>query len=61
MDIQKEAENSLKTAIAVGQSMDKLMGQCFPALYGEARPCGAMPGDCSGVCSVCGNNPENSV
>lgn len=22
-------------------------------------PCGYMPGDCSGVCSVCGDNPEN--
>ena len=60
MDMQKEAFASLNNAVMIGKAMDKLLGQCFPSLYGEKRPCGAMPGDCSGVCDGCGNNPENS-
>jgi len=59
MDMREEAEISLNNAIMMGKSMDKLMAQCFPSLYGSVRPCGALPGDCSGECSVCGNNPEN--
>jgi hypothetical protein len=27
----------------------------------EAKmPCGYKPGDCCGICAVCGNNPENN-
>ena len=35
----------------------ELPGRIRAAL--SSRPCGYGPGDCSGVCSVCGNNPEN--
>ena len=59
MDMREEAEISLANAITMGNAMNKLMGQCFPTLYGSVRPCGVRAGDCSGECSVCGNNPEN--